>query len=490
MKTTDTDAAVPGRFWANILRLASGSVVSQGMILLTIPILTRFYSPHDFGVGALFLSFLIFLAPLSSLNYYQAIILPRDDRDANRLGELSLWLSLLASALFFGAFYLLRDHLEISFKMPELVRYFWLFPVAIFLRSLYLVFTSFTSRNRQFGLQARARVCQTLAERVVSLTAGFLGHASSLMLVFSRLFGIVMETGILIIAFFRNYESGRQCSERSSEMRSLASEYREFPRYSSWAMFLANGSSQLPILLLPVLFSPEIGGLYALGNRLLQIPMQLLGQAIRNVYYKEVAERIHEGKENRSNFFTLRKNLVSAGMFPFLLLLFFGDFIFANLFGHEWARAGVFTGIIGYYLFFQFIAAPISSIFNAYKKQKHLVTISCLLFLNNGLSLLVGKYLASPEIGLIMMSVNGVLIYIYMNVLAERVVGAGHRDQFETYGKYLLLNLPFVAAFYGFLRMMPPPAFVVAGCLVLSVFYYGLLYRNRIRGLLQEHGAL
>lgn len=65
--------------------MAGGSAVAQGFTMLTMPILSRIYSPNNFGILSIFISVTSILIPLSSLRYYLAIALPKTDRQAGAL---------------------------------------------------------------------------------------------------------------------------------------------------------------------------------------------------------------------------------------------------------------------------------------------------------------------------------------------------------------------------------------------------------------------
>jgi O-antigen/teichoic acid export membrane protein len=313
-----------GQLWRHVLKLASGAALAQVVVLATAPLLTRYYAPDAFGVSAFFISFVAICGPIGNLNYFQAIMLPRDDAEALRLAELSLGVSLCMSVLVLGAAFVLRGLLGSPFHVPELIPYFWLFPMGIMLRSAFLVLTAWSARHRFYGAQARARVAQTVTERALSLVAGLTGLGSGVTLVFSRLASLILENAMLLSSGLaarsslrsRAAHTGTSPSEaQRHSLGTVARNYREFP-IASWTTLLANGSSQVTALLLPVLFSTEVAGLYALGNRLIQTPFMLLGESIRNVYYKELAERIATGRETRSGFVALRRHLVAAGMFP------------------------------------------------------------------------------------------------------------------------------------------------------------------------------
>ena len=48
-----------GEFTRNVLTLLTGTTIAQAIPVLIAPVLTRLYSPKDFGLAALFFSLLI-----------------------------------------------------------------------------------------------------------------------------------------------------------------------------------------------------------------------------------------------------------------------------------------------------------------------------------------------------------------------------------------------------------------------------------------------
>jgi lipopolysaccharide exporter len=480
MSSTETIAAA-GReqLWGHVLKLATGAVAAQLVIVVTTPLVTRCYSPHAFGVGSFYVSVLTILGPAATLNYHQAVLLPRRDEDAIRVAQLSLWAALAIGCLLVVATYGFRGVLRNPFNVPELAPYTWVFPAGVLLRSGQLVITSWLSRHGEFGVQGRARFGQALIERGLTLVAGFGGATSAVVLVFSRIVSVAGETAMLVFGARTTLQGSLRLST-PSELRASAAEYRDFPRYSTGAMLLATGGSQLPILLLPVLFSPEVAGLFALGYRLLQLPMQLLGESIRNVYYKQLAENIGGGQEMRSGFTTLRRHLVAVGMFPFALLLVSGEVIFAALFGPEWGRAGVFAGIVGVLVLFQLVGAPLSAVLTAYRRQRALAVVSAAIFVVNACALLVGYAFGSVELGLTIMTSSGVLVYLYMNYVAEKILGIKHSEQFVTYSRILCLNVPFVCGFWVIASFWRTPEVLMSAAAALAACYYGTVFRGKI----------
>ena len=69
--------------------IAGGTVIAQAVGILTMPIVSRIYSPADYGIMAVYASVIAILGELSSFRYHLAIPLPKRERYANALVILS-----------------------------------------------------------------------------------------------------------------------------------------------------------------------------------------------------------------------------------------------------------------------------------------------------------------------------------------------------------------------------------------------------------------
>src|SRR3989338_313751 len=74
----------------HVLTLSAGALAAQVITLLLMPVLTRIYMPDDFGMLSIFVSVYAFLLVLSCGRYELAIVLPRADRDAGDVLNLSV----------------------------------------------------------------------------------------------------------------------------------------------------------------------------------------------------------------------------------------------------------------------------------------------------------------------------------------------------------------------------------------------------------------
>src|SRR3990172_1558670 len=92
-------------FTSNVLKLVGGTTLAQGVNAIAAPVLTRIYSPHDFGIAAVFISIVSLLAVIACLRYEYAIVLPERDEDAVNVVALGIGVVLLLTGLTSLLFY-------------------------------------------------------------------------------------------------------------------------------------------------------------------------------------------------------------------------------------------------------------------------------------------------------------------------------------------------------------------------------------------------
>ena len=88
---------VKSEFGKNVVTLMTGTTIAQILPVALTPVLTRLFSPEEFGAFAFFASIISILLVFSSGRYEQAIVLPKEDKDA--INILGLCFSLLGPFL-------------------------------------------------------------------------------------------------------------------------------------------------------------------------------------------------------------------------------------------------------------------------------------------------------------------------------------------------------------------------------------------------------
>ena len=119
------------KFNQNVAILLVGTVMSQAIPIAISPILTRIYSPSDFGLFALYFSISMILSVFVTGRYEMAIMLPKDEVDAVDITKLSISITVIVSALLFVVIYIFKARIAEALKNKEIENWLLLLPVTV-----------------------------------------------------------------------------------------------------------------------------------------------------------------------------------------------------------------------------------------------------------------------------------------------------------------------------------------------------------------------
>jgi O-antigen/teichoic acid export membrane protein len=160
-----------GHLTRSIGVIALGHAAAYGVMLATTPILSRLYSPAQFGVMASF-SALVSLAGTSiSLRYESAIPLPRSRAGGRRLAQLSVVVALVASTAWGLALAAAARRWADWPRLAELAPFAAALAAALFAYGCFQTLTFWATRTRQFSRLAQQRVVLVAATVIVQIAA-------------------------------------------------------------------------------------------------------------------------------------------------------------------------------------------------------------------------------------------------------------------------------------------------------------------------------
>src|SRR5207244_93146 len=146
--------------------------------------------------------------------------------------------------------------------------------------------------------------------------------------------------------------------------------YRRLAALSSGAALVNWIVLGFPALYLSSAYGLKVAGAYALGNRIVGAPMQLIGGSMGQVYRGESARLVREQPTLlKGLFLRTGRRLVAAGMPPILLLALIGPQVFALVFGANWRTAGQYLQILAPVLVIQFVTSTLSCIVEVVERQ-------------------------------------------------------------------------------------------------------------------------
>ena len=411
-----------GSFGSDVLKLVTGTVLAQAITLLLSPLLTRLYGPEAFGVWALFSSISAIIGVIACLRYDVTIMLPESDEEAASLLGVSLFAVGAVSISTLVAVLLGRSAIISVLNAPEIGPWLWLVPVAVFVNGVYLALSVWSSRCRRFGRLSAARVGASATSSAVQLGLGYAGSATAGSLVASSLAGTGVSTVVLGAQIGREDGAVLRRGFRWKRLGQGLRRYRKFPLLGSTSSLLNTISWQLPALLLQRFFSAEVVGYYALANRLLKVPMDLVGGAISQALFPRLAVARATGQLTEVVEAAYRR-LIKIGFAPMLVLGIVAGDLFRIAFGDRWTEAGVYTQILSVWIFFWFISSPLSSVFSVLEMQEFALKLNIVILVTRFLSLGVGGMMGDARLALILFAGSGVLLYGYYSLAILAAAG-------------------------------------------------------------------
>ena len=347
-----------------VLILMSGAFVSQALTIVSSPILTRIYSPSDFGEFAIFTSILSILLVFSTGRYDLSVFEPKLNTHSKILIQSSFVIISFFSLLLLIIVFLFNSELIKILGNKEINDYVFVFPLSVFIASALNLVNSWSNRLGHYNIISNARIISTVLNILLSVLIGFF-YSNVGVLIFSLLVGQLASLFILrsdIPDLFTNF------SKKKSII--LTKKYKEYPFYLIPATLSSEISGALPIILFTKYFGLETTGYFVLALKITTAPVAFLSNAIGEVYRQKAGEVFGKIGNCKELYLKTIKKLLLIAIPSFLFILIFSNTLFPILFGRKWEISGYFVQCLSVMVFFQIISSPLSYTIVFNKSQK------------------------------------------------------------------------------------------------------------------------
>jgi len=464
-------------FITNVLKLVSGSVASQVLSILLIPIITRIYNPDDFGIFQLFMSISGILVIVSTFSYQLAIMLPKTEEDAANVTSLCAVLVIFTSLLTGILILFMPVNIDKIFNTPGISVYLPLLPLIIFLNGMFFVQNYWLSRKTRFGVIAGSRVSNTLSTKILQI-----GFARSSVTPFGLIGGYIVGFAFADLFMLKGVKKDIQVFKKVSikRMKELAVQYKDFPLFSFWSSIANTISPQVPAFMLAFFYSTSVVGHFSLANQVVNLPMGIVGAAIGQVFFQKVSEvKNGNGQGDMKTIVSeVYNKLISIGLFPMILLIILGEQIFVFAFGDEWGVAGTYVKILVPWIFLVFLSSPITTLYNVFEKQKVWLTFSIVLLISRVIALVIGGTNGTPELALSLYSFTGAVFWLWNNAYLLGLAGISKKESINVLVKYaaigIVVSIPLII-----IELISSNFYLIMFvAVVVTVMYYILAFRE------------
>jgi O-antigen/teichoic acid export membrane protein len=410
-----------GPFLKNIAVLASGTALAQVLTVLAYPILMRLFTPDQFGLFALFGALNMTFVVVASGRYELAIVMAKTEEEAANILALSLGIVAAVSILSVFAIWGFGDALLDLLGYQELSGLLWFLPLMILTNTASQVLSVWATRQQLYKRLSMSTISRSFGVAAAQVAAGMVGMGVD-GLVLGLIFGTVMGTVIIAWQLIRyDLPSLRHVITREN-MRRLAAKHRDFPLYSMPQALLSSTTVTVPSILLTALFSPYVAGLYWFTYRLFEMPITLLGDATRRVFYQRAAELFHQGEDLTSIFVRTTGGLAAMVALPVLVLIVSAPTLYAFAFGETWREAGVFAQWIVVWWAMRFISLPALMLVPVLNLQRRFLVLEILTLIPRFMVLPAAAWVANVDVAIAAYSVVGFSFHFFLVVLVWRAV--------------------------------------------------------------------
>lgn len=358
----------------------TGTTIAQAIPIVISPILTRIYTPEDFGVLALFVAVTAIFGSIANGRYELAVMLPKKDEDAINIFALGFIIVTFLSLFLLVLVVMFNDYFTKLLGNDEISFWLYFIPLTVFFTGLWNILNYFNNRRKNYKDIRNAIIVKSIVLAIIQLSIGFLKSGVAGLISGQILSQLFANTRLL-----KNIIKDKLLLSKISKVKviALAKRYKDFPKYSMWAALANTLSQNLTNILISVFFSVSTLGFYSLIQRVLGMPSTLIGNSIGQVFFQQATKEKQQTGKAIKTFNNTVKKLILIGVPSFGLLFFIVEDLFAFVFGEEWRIAGTYAQIVMPLFLIRFIGSSISSINIAFEKQKIGLYINLLLLISS-----------------------------------------------------------------------------------------------------------
>jgi O-antigen/teichoic acid export membrane protein len=332
-------SARSAKFAVNVAYMLTGTAVGQAASILLSPLLTRVYTPDQFGSLGVYAAIIAILSVIAALGFELAIPIARSREEvANLVATCAIVLAGMTGLLSLTS-YLLPDRTLRLLWLGPLAPLRLLLPFGFVCLGGYYIMVAAATRLEAFRQIASTRLSQGLSGPLSQIVLGVLGLGTPGLLIGS----VIGQSSGTFLLLSRVVLPAPDLLARISwrGMWRAACRYRQFPLFASWSRILEiAGTGPVLFLLFAHFYSSEIAGFLYLTERVIGRPLLMVSTSMLQVFTGEAGLAVHqEPAKVRRRFWqvVMTQFAISAGWVVLASLL--AGWAVPFLFGPRWSAA-------------------------------------------------------------------------------------------------------------------------------------------------------
>jgi O-antigen/teichoic acid export membrane protein len=398
-------------FLKSVSVLFSGNLIANAISFASIPIISRIYSQEAFGEYAVMTSLATIIITIVSFGMTSAIMAPRDDHEAKEILTIVGGVEVVLIATISLGFIILSQYVKIlnvslgTFYSSVL---FFFYSVVLGLFYLLAVLTNKQRLNRVLFWNA---LINALAMFVLAIPLGLLGMKGDGLMVAAIISYLVADIQMI-------WHTHPFVFINKNRIIYIIKKYKDFIFYQYPSNLVGSFAQQYPNQFFSNQFGNASLGGYAMCERILGVPMRLIGSPINTVYFRHASIYTKEGRDLSAFTFKLISILLAISFLPILILFICSEPLFTFILGEEWTEVGNIVSILIIPYFLSFCCNCITYCLVVIDKQRVNLVLTIVQFVLVGGALMIGLYLSQGFMYILTLYAWALIIYHVFHLLA------------------------------------------------------------------------
>lgn len=342
------------------LSMSGGALIAQVVALASLPLVSRLYSPTEYGILTLVIAISSAISPALCLKFDSVVLLTRSKRQTRVAVSVAISANIAISAVWalFSEFFAKMAFPGVFVPFLPL----WVLGTSV-LTGLFTLLSQLAVREGRYGSVGARTIYQavTTAGLQVGLGSAAWSHTG---LLTGMLLG--KAAGIVGLAKQSYRYIGRH---KPSEVKPLLADHWRFPVVFAPSGLLNSVALQLPVLVLAAIYGIDFAGQLGMAERIVGIPLTLVGAATGQVFMGELARLKRAGEKRYFALFarvSVTLSLISIIAFGGLALT--ADWLIPLALGQDWEAAILLVQILSLTGMLRLVSTPVLSTFSIFQR--------------------------------------------------------------------------------------------------------------------------
>ncbi|HDG5395302.1 TPA: type 8 capsular polysaccharide synthesis protein Cap8K [Staphylococcus aureus] len=380
-----------------LMILSSG--IAQVILIITTPIITRLYSPTEFGEFTIFSNIAMILIPIINARYDLLIVNTKNDRSANILSQISFLISLLILLILIPIFAIS------AWLYPNFILDFIFIIIMLFLVSLTNIFTNYLNKERKYKVLSLINVFRAGSMALLQIIFGLLALGS---------LGLIIGFSLSYIAGitlgYKTFKKHFNIVRDKEETKALFLENKNQLVYSTPSILLNSLSFSVVVFFIGILYTNTEVGIYGMAIRVLGIPVTIISLGLSKMFMQQANDYYIEHGNFRNLLLKFSSILVIVSIILYVPLYLFSEELVNILLGHSWVDAITVIKIVIPLFVIRLIVSTVSLSVIVLQKQQLELILQALFLIGTTVTFVISKMLNLTFLNFV--SINTVVLIV------------------------------------------------------------------------------